>query len=81
MQLYFCMPFSCIFYRHSVSHAFCVTVIGLDELEEEHCRLWASEVTDLKKNSKLLSPIVPKRSPFSGNTILAKLISSCVTHY
>lgn len=59
----------------------CVIVIGLDELEEEHCRLWAGEVTAFAKTSKQLPPIVAKCSPSSGNIILAKLISSCVTCY
>lgn len=53
--------------------SFCVTVIGLHELEEEHCRLWANEETALAKNSKSLPAIVPKGKPFSGNTVLAKI--------
>lgn len=56
----------------------CCIVSQLDELEEEHDKLPAGMVTALAKNPKQLPPIVPKCSPFSGNIILAKLISSCV---
>jgi len=59
----------------------CCVVSQLGELEEDHCKLPAGKVTALAKNPEQFSPIVPECSSFSGNAIMTKLISSCVTHH